>query len=77
MQEMKNIQTKLITAQTQKWEHQAQIEPLLERVVEVLAQVEEARKQIAQTQLECAGLIVITGISSVNGYRNLASPNSY
>jgi hypothetical protein len=33
------------------------MEPLQERVAEVLAQAEEAKTQIAQTQAECAGLI--------------------
>jgi predicted nucleic acid-binding Zn-ribbon protein len=57
MQEMKKMQAELITAQTQKQERQAQIEPLQERVAEVLAQAEGARTQIAQTQEECAGLL--------------------
>jgi hypothetical protein len=57
MQELKKIQAELITAQTQKQERQAQIEPLQERVAEVLAQVEEARNQTTQTQLECTGLM--------------------
>jgi hypothetical protein len=43
--------------QTQKQERQAQIEPLQERVAEVLAQAEGARTQITQTQLECVGLM--------------------
>ena len=51
------MQAEIITAQTQKQERQAQIEPLKERVAEVLAQEEGARKQIAQTQLECIGLM--------------------
>jgi uncharacterized coiled-coil DUF342 family protein len=33
------------------------MEPLQERVAEVLAQAEEAKTQIAQTQAECVGLI--------------------
>jgi hypothetical protein len=41
---LKKIQAELITAQTQKQERQAQIEPLQEWVAEVLAQAEEARK---------------------------------
>jgi hypothetical protein len=36
---------------------QAQIEPLQERVAEVLAQAEADRAQMAQTQAECAGLL--------------------
>jgi hypothetical protein len=40
---LKKIQAELITTQTQKQEHQAQIEPLQEWVAEVLAQAEEAR----------------------------------
>jgi hypothetical protein len=39
------MQEELITVQTQKQERQAQLEPLQERVAEVLAQVEEARTQ--------------------------------
>ena len=54
---MKKIHAELITVQTQKKERQAQIEPLQEWIAEVLAQVEEARNQIEQTQLECAGLM--------------------
>jgi hypothetical protein len=57
MQEMKKMQAELITAQTQKHERQAQIEPLQERVAEVLAQAEGDKTQIAQTQAECAGLL--------------------
>jgi hypothetical protein len=34
---MKKMQAKLITAQTHKWERQSQIEPLQERVAEILA----------------------------------------
>jgi hypothetical protein len=33
------------------------MEPLQEQVAEVLAQAEEAKTQIAQTQEECAGLL--------------------
>jgi hypothetical protein len=33
------------------------MEPLQEQVAEVMAQVEEAKTQIAQTQAECVGLI--------------------
>jgi len=43
--------------QTQKQEHQAQIEPLQEWVVEILAQAEGAKTQIAQTRTKCAGLL--------------------
>jgi hypothetical protein len=57
MQEMKKMQAELITAQTQKQERQAQIEPLQEWVAEILAQAEGAKTQIAQTQTECAGLL--------------------
>ena len=51
------MQAELITTQTQKHERQAQIEPLQERVAEILAQVEGDKTQIAQTQAECAGLL--------------------
>jgi chromosome segregation ATPase len=57
MQDMKRLQAELITAQTQKQERQAQMEPLQERVAEVLAQAEEAKTQIAQTQEECMELV--------------------
>jgi hypothetical protein len=43
------MQEEIITVQTQKREHQAQIEPLHERVAEVLAQIEAASTQMAQT----------------------------
>jgi hypothetical protein len=43
--------------QTQKQECQAQIEPLQERVAEILTQAEGDKIQIAQTQTECAGLL--------------------
>ena len=33
------------------------MEPLQERVAEVIAQAEEAKKYMAQNQAECAGLI--------------------
>jgi chromosome segregation ATPase len=56
-QELKKMQAELITAQTQKQERQAQIEPLQERVAEVLAQAEADRTQMAQTQAECTGLL--------------------
>jgi chromosome segregation ATPase len=49
-QEIKKLQAELISAQTQKQERQAQMEPLQEWVAEVLAQAEEAKTQIAQTQ---------------------------
>jgi multidrug resistance efflux pump len=57
MQELKKMQAELITAQTQKQEHWAQIEPLQEQVAEVLAQVEEARTQTTQTWLEFIGMM--------------------
>jgi predicted nucleic acid-binding Zn-ribbon protein len=56
-QDMKKLQAELTTAQTQKKEHQAQMEPLQERVAEVIAQEEEAKTYMAQTQAECTGLI--------------------
>jgi hypothetical protein len=54
---MKKLQAELTTVQTLKKERQAQMEPLQERVAEVIAQAEEAKTHIAQTQAECAGLI--------------------
>jgi hypothetical protein len=56
-QDMKKMQAQLITAQTQKHERQAQIEPLQEWVAEVLVQAEGAKTQITQTHLECVGLM--------------------
>jgi hypothetical protein len=43
--------------QTQKHERHAQMELLQEWVVEVLAQAEEAKAHIEQTQAECVELI--------------------
>jgi hypothetical protein len=43
--------------QTQKQERHAQMDPLQEKVAEVLAQAEEAKTQIAQTQKDCVGLL--------------------
>jgi capsule polysaccharide export protein KpsE/RkpR len=54
---MKKLQIELIIMQTHKHEHQSQMEPLQEQVAKVLAQAEEAKTQIAQTQVKCAGLI--------------------
>ena len=54
---MKKLQEEIITAQMQKQEHQDQMEPLQEQVVEVLLHEEEAKTQIAQTHAKCAGLI--------------------
>jgi hypothetical protein len=54
---MKRLQVELNTTQTQKQERQAQMEPLQEWVAEVLAQEEEAKAHIAQTQEECVELI--------------------
>jgi predicted nucleic acid-binding Zn-ribbon protein len=56
-QDMKKLQAELTIAQTQKKEHQAQMEPFQEWVAEVLAQAEEAKTHIAQTQAECTELI--------------------
>jgi predicted nucleic acid-binding Zn-ribbon protein len=56
-QDMKKLQAELITAQTQKKECQAQMEPLQERATEVIAQAEEAKTYMAQTQAECARMV--------------------
>jgi peptidoglycan hydrolase CwlO-like protein len=48
------MQVELITVQMQKQEYQSQIEPLQERVAEVLAQTKVVKTQIKQTQTECA-----------------------
>jgi predicted nucleic acid-binding Zn-ribbon protein len=56
-QDMKKLQAELIVVQTQKKECQAQMEPLQEWATEVIAQVEDAKKNMAQTQAECAGMI--------------------
>jgi hypothetical protein len=57
VQDMKNFQVELIVMQTQKKDRQAQMEPLQELAVEVIAQEEEAKKNMAQTQAECAKMI--------------------
>jgi hypothetical protein len=54
---MKKLQVKLTTAQTLKMEHQAQMELLQERVEEFIAQVEESKTHMTQTQKDCVGLI--------------------
>jgi hypothetical protein len=51
---MKKMQPKIVTAKTQKHERRDQIEPLQEQVAEVLTQSEVVKKEIAQTQIECA-----------------------
>jgi uncharacterized coiled-coil DUF342 family protein len=56
-QDMKKMQAELIAMQTQKKERQAQMEPLQERATEVIAQVEDAKKNMAQTQAECTEMI--------------------
>jgi hypothetical protein len=55
-QDMRKLQAKLIVAQTQK-ERQAQMEPLQERAREVIAQEENAKKNMAQTHAKCAEMI--------------------
>jgi hypothetical protein len=57
VQDMKKLQEELIAMQTQKKDRQAQMEPLQEWAVEVIAQAEEAKKNMAQTQAECAEMI--------------------
>ena len=56
-QDMKKLQAKLTIVQTQNKERQAQTELFQERVVEVLAQTEEAKTHISQTQEDCVELI--------------------
>jgi peptidoglycan hydrolase CwlO-like protein len=56
---MKRLQAEIITAQTQKHEWQDQMELLQEWVEEVLAQAEESKAHIAQTQEKCMELISI------------------
>lgn len=56
-QDMKKLQAELITTQTQKKERQDQMEPLQERAAKVIAQVEEAQMNMAQTQAECARMV--------------------
>jgi hypothetical protein len=57
VQDMKKLQAELIVAQTQKKDRQAQMEPLQELAAEVIAQAEEAKKNMAQTQAECTEMI--------------------
>jgi hypothetical protein len=51
------MQVELIVAQTQKKDHQAQMELLQEWVAKVIALVEDAKNNMAQTQAECARMI--------------------
>jgi folylpolyglutamate synthase/dihydropteroate synthase len=57
VQDMKKLQAELIVAQTQKKDRQAQMEPLQELAVEVIVQEEEEKKNMVQTQAECAEMI--------------------
>jgi hypothetical protein len=57
IQDMKKLQAELIVAQTQKKDRQAQMEPLQELAAEVIAQDEEEKKNMAQTQEECVEMI--------------------
>jgi hypothetical protein len=57
VQDMKKLQAELIAMQTQKKDRQAQMEPLQELAVEVIAQAEEAKKNMAQIQAECTEMI--------------------
>jgi hypothetical protein len=57
VQDMKKLQAELVVAQTQKKDRQAQMEPLQELAVEVIAQEEEEKKNMAQTQAECTEMI--------------------
>jgi hypothetical protein len=54
---MKKLQEELIVAQTHKKERQAQMELLQERETEVISQAEEAKMNMAQTQVECARMV--------------------
>ena len=56
-QDMKKLQEQLIILQTQKKERQAQMELLQKQAAEVIAQVEDSKKNMAQNQTECAGMI--------------------
>ena len=49
-QELKKLHAELLTAQTQKQEWQAQIEPLQEWITTVLEKAKEARTQSTWTQ---------------------------
>jgi hypothetical protein len=57
VQDMKKLQAELIVAQTQKKDRQAQMEPLQELATEIIAQSEEEKKNMAQTQAECTEMI--------------------
>jgi hypothetical protein len=57
VQDMKKLQAELIVTQTQKKDRQAQMEPLQELAAEVIAQAEEAKKNMAQIQAECTEMI--------------------
>jgi len=57
VQDMKKLQEKLIFAQTQKKDRQAQMESLQELAAEFIAQADEAKKKMEQNQTECAEMI--------------------
>jgi hypothetical protein len=47
-QESKTLQTELKTVQTRKQERQAELEPLQEQVAQMILQLEEKKKSMAQ-----------------------------
>ena len=56
-QEMKILQTKLKTTQTNKKEIQAQLEPLQEQATQMIMQLEEEKTSMAQAHSESATLL--------------------
>jgi DNA repair exonuclease SbcCD ATPase subunit len=56
-QDMKKLQTELKTVQTKKQERQAELEPLQEQATQMIAQLEEEKKSMAQAQTEGATLM--------------------
>jgi hypothetical protein len=56
-QEMKTLQTKLKTSQTNKQEREAQLEPLQEQVALMIVNLEEEKKSMAQAHSEGTTLL--------------------
>jgi hypothetical protein len=56
-QDMKKLQSELKTAQTKKQARQAELEPLQEKATQMITQLEEEKKNMAQAQTEGATLI--------------------
>jgi septal ring factor EnvC (AmiA/AmiB activator) len=53
-QDLKKLQADLKSMQKKKQERQVEIEPLQEKVAQIIMQLEEEKKNMAQAQMECA-----------------------